>query len=279
MVFLVTGSSGYIGNCFCEYLCSKNVFFIGVDLVSGKHTSIICDLTNYTDLDNLLGENYDFIVDFAAEPRLAMQSLESYRQNWEIPKNLHRKFGNSKDVTYIFISSMLVSYNPSKNSSEYFYLKSKLLAENFIINETKWNCKLIIRPASVWGENSKIYRSFFLLMKYKLFLNIPMLSGKRYLIYDLNLVHMVYELALKDKFGGLYFGYDSLVSYAQISKRFSRISLEFNFLFKIVLSIIGVLIKFGFFLQLYKRLLNLQKDLDLDLTGVIVYNEFTTKKI
>jgi len=226
-----------------------------------------------------LDGNYDFIIDFAAEPRLALPSMESYTRNWEIPQNLYKKFGNSKDVSYVFISSMLVSFDPPKNSSEYFYLKSKSLAESFIINETKWHRKLIIRPASVWGENSKRYRSFFLLMKYKLFLNIPMLSGKRYLIYDLNLVHMIYELALKNDSCGVYFGYDSLVSYAQISQRYSRIGFNFNFLFNIVLRITIVFNKFGFFLQLNKRLLNLQKDLDLDLTGVIVYNEFTTKKI
>lgn len=53
---LITGSSGALGSSIAQYLVDAGAKVIGVDIAEGKHTSILCDVTDASALEKKLAD-------------------------------------------------------------------------------------------------------------------------------------------------------------------------------------------------------------------------------
>ncbi len=150
--YLVTGSSGFLGYHFVNFLANNKIKAIGIyNLHSPTYTKSVtfikCNLLNLKDVLNL--PKTRIIVHFAAR----VSGKNKVTTNEIITRNLV-KYCNLHKAKLIFISSSQVLY-PIENS----YIISKKRNEEYI----KRNCRdyIIVRPAAPYGEEItkfKVYR-------------------------------------------------------------------------------------------------------------------------
>lgn len=181
---LVTGGTGFIGSTIVDKLIEKgfNVYCIVRKksnlqwLINKKVELIYSDFSNLDDIFQKFNQiNY---VVHVAGIIAALSPIEFYKINSELTNNLINSFTSySKNpLKFIYISSQTVG-GPAKSLLEPIseadfpnpltnYAKSKLKAEEYIINYKDRINYTILRPAAVFGERDPGILQIFQLVKY-----------------------------------------------------------------------------------------------------------------
>jgi nucleoside-diphosphate-sugar epimerase len=151
---IITGISGFVGQNLSKYL-SGFYDVIGV----GRNERV-----NYENFSKI---NYDAIIHLAGKAhdlKNVAKPDEYYQVNFELTRKIYDSFLASQAQTFIFISSVKavadevdgVLVESSTPNPQTHYGKSKLLAENYILENIKPNKRVIIlRPCIIHGEGNK----------------------------------------------------------------------------------------------------------------------------
>ena len=151
---IITGISGFVGQNVSKYL-SGFYDVIGV----GRNERV-----NYENFSEI---NYDSIIHLAGKAhdlKNVSKPNEYYQVNFELTKKIYDSFLASQAQTFIFVSSVKavadevdgVLIESSTPNPQTHYGKSKLLAENYILENIKPNKRVIIlRPCIIHGEGNK----------------------------------------------------------------------------------------------------------------------------
>lgn len=148
---LITGSSGYIGNCLFQYLLSQKINVIGIDKNINIETknNYKLNLLNKKKLDSFLKKiNPEIVIHLAAQS-LVDQSINKkkyYDNNNRATINLINSMKKNNIKNIIFSSTAAVYKSKNKPIFEYDklypksnYAKSKLHCENMIRKDDSLN--------------------------------------------------------------------------------------------------------------------------------------------
>lgn len=151
---LITGISGFVGQNLNRYL--RDFYeVIGVGRDAGVNYENFSEI-NYDSIIHLAGKAHDL--------KKVSKPEEYYQVNFELTKKIYNLFLASQARTFIFISSVKavadevdgVLVENSTPNPQTHYGKSKLLAENYILENIKPNKRIIIlRPCIIHGEGNK----------------------------------------------------------------------------------------------------------------------------
>ena len=160
MKCLVTGAGGYIGNALVKRLVKEKynvVGFIHESIPTEPDPAINYikgDISDYNSVKNIV-KNIDIIFHCAAFVKDYGQEEQFYNINYKGTKNivLACKFANIG--RFIYLSRIRYENRLKKN----FYVKSKALAEKFLLDKYKSEKfpVVIIRPGNVYGPGAKIW--------------------------------------------------------------------------------------------------------------------------
>lgn len=161
MRVLVTGSSGFIGQHMLTSLQNNFVQCVPFSRKNGyRYTDISIDLINNGKIDVIL-----HLAGLAHDTNNVNNEKLYYEVNTELTKDLFDKFIYSNASTFIYLSSIKALADMSDNlltenltpNPKSVYGKSKLAAENYLLNQSLTNNKriIILRPAMVYGSGNK----------------------------------------------------------------------------------------------------------------------------
>lgn len=161
MRVLVTGSSGFIGQHMLTSLQNNFVQCVPFSRKNGyRYTDISIDLINNEKIDVIL-----HLAGLAHDTNNVNNEKLYYEVNTELTKDLFDKFIYSNASTFIYLSSIKALADMSDNlltenltpNPKSVYGKSKLAAENYLLNQSLTNNKriIILRPAMVYGSGNK----------------------------------------------------------------------------------------------------------------------------
>lgn len=151
---IITGASGFVGQNLSKYL-NGYYHIVGV----GRNEKV-----NYDNFTNVPCEAIIHLAGKAHDLRNVSKPEEYYQVNFELTKRIYESFLNSNAQTFIFLSSVkavadeveVVLTEDMIPNPKTHYGKSKLLAENYILENLKPNKKVIIlRPCIIHGEGNK----------------------------------------------------------------------------------------------------------------------------
>jgi len=153
---LITGVSGYIGKYLPIVFNNNQHKVFGIDLIESPSIELIKNLEKYICIDlsttkpsKEIFKNIDVIIHLAGEASLISKNKKLVRNNINTTQNLIDSLdGSVKKI--IFLSSI-------KTSDKNEYAKSKLAAEQIIINGAKEKemTYTILRSAAVYGFGMK----------------------------------------------------------------------------------------------------------------------------
>jgi len=171
MIVGITGSTGFIGSFLVDRLIEQGYKVVclvrkdsNIECLKGKDVKIReIDFMNHNSLSNAL-KDIEIIFHLAALIN-SYTWKDYYNANFEYTKALVDSYNNisNKNKKFIFISSIAASgpsigFNAKReddsDSPVSLYGKSKLLAENYIKNNSKFDY-IILRPANVYGPYQK----------------------------------------------------------------------------------------------------------------------------
>jgi nucleoside-diphosphate-sugar epimerase len=121
---LITGAAGFIGSNFCNFLYDNHIDYDGVDDLSNGNTGFLTDVKNLhifdfsheVILEKIRNKQYDYVVHFAANPRVGYSvefPLESNDIN--VTKTLKLLEASKNNIKrFIFASSSSVYGNTDK---------------------------------------------------------------------------------------------------------------------------------------------------------------------
>ncbi len=158
MRVLVTGSNGFLGNHLFNYLSSKKIDVLGVDIKNSKKKNsktLIGDLSDDKFLKKIFSKKIDYIFHFAAIADINYCSnnpLEVVKENILNTVKLLQCAQKYKIKRFIFSSSVYVNSNEGS-----FYKSSKVASESFIKEfSKKYNLNYtILRFGSLYGPGSE----------------------------------------------------------------------------------------------------------------------------
>jgi len=170
---LITGSSGYIGNCLFQYLFSKNLNVVGVDksILLPTKNNFKLNLLNENKLDKLLKKIKPEIIIHLAAQSLVDENISKKKyldNNNQVTQNLIKSMKKNNIKNIIFSSTAAVYKSKNKPIFEYDklapksnYAKSKLFCENLIKKEKHINY-IILRFFNVCSalKMNKIFGEF-----------------------------------------------------------------------------------------------------------------------
>jgi nucleoside-diphosphate-sugar epimerase len=157
MKVLITGSSGFLGNEFTQLLNKKKYHCFFLTRGKQKKNYFNCPLQNHKKLKKILKIiKPDIIINLAAEVDFQKKTINMYNVNAK-PLKIFSEYCTKERKHLIQSSGTLVNgsqkYYSRKTSlvPNNDYGKSKLLADNFIINS---KCKYtILRFGGIYGKN------------------------------------------------------------------------------------------------------------------------------
>jgi len=159
---LLTGSRGFIGSNLTKYFSKKNykIYCISRKNKGNKKNIfyIKCDLNK----EIKLNRTFDIVIHLAAKSPINKLSLDGFKNNIRITKNLADYLQKNRPQKIIFTSSIsvygkildrFVNENTKKRNLDK-YGKSKLECENILRNELKYVPIISLRLPGVIGKNS-----------------------------------------------------------------------------------------------------------------------------
>ena len=172
---LITGGSGFIGTNVIEYLLSKNIKLLNVDINEPKIKNHFefwrkVDILDYTKLAHYVSNfNPTHVLHLAASLGMEHNSLDTLGTNIDGVKNIIKVSNKVESIKkVVFTSSLLVCKNGyiPEDESDYcppnFYGESKMLGEKLVRDSTTHFNWAIVRPTSIWGRGLSIpTRHFF----------------------------------------------------------------------------------------------------------------------
>jgi len=213
--YFISGASGFIGSSVAEYLASKGEKYSGISRISSKNINIsICDLSEIDRIKKLLEQKTcvihcaGYAHDFKA-PSSKVKN-ETWQTNYEGTKNLIQAAAFSGVTKFINLSSVKVYGDVGEEEvgethitspiSE--YAKSKLAAENFIIDYGRKHSMHVVnlRLSMVYGKGAKgnLSRMRSMIEK-KLFPPPPETNNKKSLVYIDDVVNAIFEVTNNSK--------------------------------------------------------------------------------
>ncbi len=151
---IITGASGFVGQNLCKYL-NDSYHIIGI----GRNEKV-----NY---DNFMKVRCEAIIHLAGKAhdlKNVSKPEEYYQANFDLTKRIYDAFLNSDAQTFVFLSSVKAVADEVKvvltegviPNPQTHYGKSKLLAENYILENLSPNKRVfILRPCIIHGEGNK----------------------------------------------------------------------------------------------------------------------------
>lgn len=243
MKVLITGSAGYIGNLLYRHYQNMGHDVFGIDIRESSSTDLLGSVMNidsriFTDIE------WDIVFDCAADASINKQSMLEYADNWGIPKRIleHCKLPRTKIVLF---SSMLADGNIPSGIRGYFYAESKVKMEHEVSLKSSTNYR-IIRPASVWGKNSHVYRWLVLLIRFNILPKSQVLTGKRVLVHEDNLVYYLEKMTndlVWEKVEKPILLYDNHISYKELTSNLKSYLPKIDFLLLTIVSICDIIEK------------------------------------
>ena len=209
MRYLITGSSGFIGQCLSNSLRRNGHTTIGVDLIPSQYTDFTIDIRNFESLQHALSNyHFDCCFHLAARTDLLGTSLSDYSTNTEGTFNVCKLSHYLPIEKFFFASTQLVStlgyttygydYKPDT-----FYGTSKVLSE-CIINSFFANTNTfysIFRPTTVWGPGcSSHYRFFLNKLRNGTYIHPTNLPSRKSFSFILNAIYQLETLSLCSDF-------------------------------------------------------------------------------
>lgn len=265
MKVLITGSAGYIGNLLYRHYQNRGHDVFGIDIRDSNSTDLLGSVMN-VDSRIFTDNEWDIVFDCAADASINKQSLLEYADNWGIPKRIleHCKLPKTKIVLF---SSMLADGNIPSGIRGYFYAESKVKMEHEISLKNSTNYR-VIRPASVWGNNSHVYKWFVRLIRLKILPKSQVLTGKRVLLHEDNLVDYLEKITTDSvwkKIEKPILIYDHHISYNELSSNLKSYLPKIDILLLTIVSICDIIEKStGISMPLgSNRFENLKKDKEL----------------
>nr|WP_314865780.1 NAD-dependent epimerase/dehydratase family protein [uncultured Flavobacterium sp.] len=153
MKIIITGASGFIGKTLNKYLNELHEI-IPVSIRYQVQQQL--DL-NSTGIIHLAGKAHDL--------KKVNDPQDYYEANFELTKQLYNSFLNSSATVFVFLSSVKASADEvdgvliehDQPNPKTHYGKSKLLAENYILNQDLPEGKrvYILRPTMIYGVGNK----------------------------------------------------------------------------------------------------------------------------
>lgn len=217
MKVILTGKNSYISNNTCIYMKSLGIESECLSIRNGA------DSIDFTEVDAVI--HCAAIV----HKRESEYADEYDNINYVLTKDIAQKALNSGVKHFVFISTMAVYGKSQGEINENtplepvtLYGKSKLKAENYLLNEIKGKMKVtIIRPPMVYGKNCPgNYRKLSKIAR--LTPIIPDTKNKKSLVYIENLAYFIADIVKSGK-EGIYMPMDSeYVSTADVMKLISN---------------------------------------------------------
>lgn len=265
MEVLITGSAGYIGSLLYLHYQNMGHDVFGIDIRDSSSTDLLGSVMN-VDSRIFTDNDWDIVFDCAADASINKQSLLEYADNWRIPNRIleHCKLPKTKIVLF---SSMLADGNIPSGIRGYFYAQSKVKMEHEISLKSSTNHR-IIRPASVWGNNSHVYRWFVRLIRFNILPKSQILTGKRVLVHEDNLVYYLEKMTTDlvwEKIKKPILIYDNHISYNELTSNLKSYLPKIDFLLLTIVSICDIIEKsMGLSMPIgSNRFENLKKDKEL----------------
>jgi nucleoside-diphosphate-sugar epimerase len=147
---LITGYSGFVGKHIEKYLFNYDIFRY-----------------NFRTNQKYIPENIDVFLHLAGKAHDLKNTTDVsdyYKVNTELTKEIYNIFLNSKATVFIFLSSIKAAADNSNHilteeiepNPLTHYGKSKLLAEEYILNHNALNKRIyILRPTMIHGPGNK----------------------------------------------------------------------------------------------------------------------------
>ncbi|EQC44877.1 NAD-dependent epimerase/dehydratase family protein [Bacteriovorax sp. Seq25_V] len=172
MKILITGATGFLGLHIAEELKkeghevvnfsrshTKELDAIGVSTIQG-------DLSNVTDVQHALSQNFEAIFHVASKVGMWGKWEEFYRINFEGTKNLFdeakncgvKYFVHTSTPSVVFGKDAIEGANESLGyPKEYlsYYAKSKAMAEEYILNDNSPIKRCALRPHLIFGKRDQ----------------------------------------------------------------------------------------------------------------------------
>lgn len=184
MNIIVTGSSGFVGKCFCNLLSDKHNL-LAFDIVGDSNTNYNFDVSTFDFMSNLNCEiSYNIVNLFSLKSDFLNKPDDYYKINVEKTIKFLDKLNNLKINHFIHISSVAsfdgknITYNKSLSLDD-SYRSTKYLQEKEIINWAKSNNinLTIIYPSAISNNqsmlSSNIGKLFAFVQKLNIFIDIP----------------------------------------------------------------------------------------------------------
>ena len=287
---LVTGTNGFVGKALINKLATESFFINAItrkSINSGLSNSdninifFIDDFVN-DDLPSKVWNNITTVVHLAAKVHQPSKDTiddlkEYYKINTQMTTRLAKQAIKKKVKVFIFMSSIKVNGDYTK-TNEFFsnydeanpqdlYAKSKLEAENQLINLTKSSDMdlVIIRPPLVYGPGVK--GNFLKLIKFTM-LGFPLpfgfINNRRGYIFIDNLVDFIICCIKNPKARNNIFLVSDFndISTKDLVKKINKLSGKSNLIMNIPIPIISIFLTLiGKKSMMYKLIYSLQVDI------------------